>query len=859
MTGVYGPHPKDPENLAFSGEVEGLYYRTFLDQAEQTTDPLLAEDLRFGARIATDLREVGASALAVGGYVRDLVLDHEAGRPHDPKDIDIEVRGLELDDLEAFLKVYGPSIPVGASFASIKLINPDSGNILDFSVPRREKSFGPRSRDFEVFPDPSMSIEDASRRRDLTINSMAFDPLTGKLIDHFSGLDDLRAGILRAIDPERFSEDPLRALRVMRLAGQLNFVVDPTTAELCRSLDLKAVAPKRVGDEWIKLLTNSERPSVGMEVGRQLGILDQLHSELAVLDNLEQNPKWHPEGNVWEHTKLAIDAAARVVREEGLTGDDAMVVLFGTLCHDLGKATRVKAENGENAGRITDYGHARAGAQLTRYFLKQLSIKNNVIDLVLPIIREHHFHFGISEPSDKQVRKLAQRLAPANIRLWDLVCRSDANGRGQVYQAITASHAFYKRAIELEVAEKPPASIVQGRHLLELGLKPGQDFQAILRMLYNAQLSGDFDDLEGAQAYYHGHRTEIQAAIEQHREISRRKILDKRHKGSPSIVSPEAPDFEQFGLSPTEVLASTKLREQVQRTIELMCRPEFAERFAATNTKRKTRELETTRNNLRITANQQARATIRGVAAHELGLEVIEAQKLGRDWNDKVREVGRVASDGSGLSLKDYLLNRELALVADSPEYLSQLVTADQALEKALQRANGQLNCLLEDLLARQEDPLFLRAAALWANSADSQDYKAEDGLGYNAGLIHFFEYRATREKQRRFRDLQDPVTVDGFIGFSHRLYQELVKPSQPEVNRRAVMQDSEGNRRFYVLCPNRELIVGFQSPNEALPRMTSMINSVTDAFFDKVLAECLAGGDRGRLNRLGAVVTRLV
>lgn len=480
-------------------------YESFQDRARHETDPSLASDLSLVSDIAQDVADTDGLALVVGGFARDTALAELKGQPQTSKDIDVEVYGIAFEDLVDKLQQYGRVDLVGASFGIAKVTNPENGSILDFSIPRADSKVDKGHRGFVVTGDPHMSTRDAARRRDLTINALALNPLTGEMIDEYGGLADLQNGILRATDPELFADDPLRALRVMQFAGRFGFSVDPATAELCRSLDLTELAKERIGEEWIKLMTKSDRPSVGLEVARQLGILDQLHPELAVLDTIPQEAEWHPEGDVWNHTKHAADAAAQVVRSEQLAGDEALVVLFGALCHDLGKATTTELREKRGVMRITAHGHEAAGVEPTKNFLSQINMKRDVVSKILPIVREHLYHVHNPHPTDKQLLRFAQRLQPANIRLWNYVSRCDSNGRGGEFDPNTPSNALYLKSEELNATEAPVKPIVQGRHLIGLGMTPGPSFKPILDFLYDAQLGEQFATPEEGIAYWQAH------------------------------------------------------------------------------------------------------------------------------------------------------------------------------------------------------------------------------------------------------------------------------------------------------------------------------------------------------------------
>lgn len=483
-------------------------------RAEQESDPEFASDLRFAAQVSSALKEDGKRALVVGGYARDEAISRETGEPQKSKDLDMEVYGLEFQELTEYLERFGQVNLVGESFLIAKVQNPETGQLLDFSVPRADSKVDKGHKGFQVTASPDMTVREAARRRDLTINALALDPLTGELIDEYGGLQDIKDKTLRATDPELFGDDPLRALRVMQFAGRFGYEVERATAGLCRSFDLTELPRERVGEEWIKLMTQSERPSAGIAVARDLGILQQLHPELAVLESIKQEPDWHPEGNVLNHSMLAADAAARLVREEELGGEEALVVLFGALVHDLGKATTTEPRMKGGQMRITAHGHEAAGVQLAADFLHGLKMPNDVIAKVQPIVRDHLYHVHIPEPTNKQLQKFAQRLQPANIRLWDMVSRCDSNGRQGDYRERTGSYAIYERSLGLNVSEAPVPHIVLGGAIIEtLGIEAGPKVSAAAEWLYDVQLDGTFHDAEGGLAYATQHPDEREAAI----------------------------------------------------------------------------------------------------------------------------------------------------------------------------------------------------------------------------------------------------------------------------------------------------------------------------------------------------------
>ncbi len=454
-------------------------YETFLERAAHETDQSFAEDLYLGAEIAAELEVSGGLALAVGGYARDSVMARLHGEPLESKDIDMEVYGLEFEDLACILENYGRVDLVGASFGVAKVTNPASGNTLDFSIPRRDSKVDKGHKGFQVTGDPDMSVDEAARRRDLTINALALNPLTGELIDHYGGIEDAKAGILRATDPELFKDDPLRVLRVMQFAGRFGFEVDPDTAEICRSMarsfDFKELPGSRVGEEWVKLMVKSERPSVGLEVARDLKVIDGLHPPLAAIYTISGDTF----GASWERMVQSVDAAAEIIRQNNLSLDEKTIIMFASLCMDMHQAF------GKNPDAAND-------------FLTSLEISKKSIAKIISLIdASPPSTDGKAGISDKDVYLFAQDLKPANIRLWHLVRQADSANN------TLESQNLYDQAAHLEVTEEPAKPIIQGRHLIAyMGLSPGKRFKDILDFMYDAQISGHFSTLDEGVAFY---------------------------------------------------------------------------------------------------------------------------------------------------------------------------------------------------------------------------------------------------------------------------------------------------------------------------------------------------------------------
>ncbi len=261
-----------------------------------------APEAFLAADIARAVHERGGRALVVGGWVRDRLL----GITSD--ELDMEVFGIPAHELPAILEPFGKVEPIGKSFPVYKI-----GNI-DVGLPRRESKTAPGHKGFVVEGDPSMTIEDAARRRDFTVNAISWDPLSHEYYDPVGGRTDLQSRTLRAVNPETFGDDSLRVLRGVQFAARFEMTMDESTKSLCRSIRLDDLPPERIWGEIEKLLLRAERPSLGFALALELGVVDQLFPELKALVGCIQEPEWHPEGDVWVHTLQVIDQARQRIR-----------------------------------------------------------------------------------------------------------------------------------------------------------------------------------------------------------------------------------------------------------------------------------------------------------------------------------------------------------------------------------------------------------------------------------------------------------------------------------------------------------------------------------------------------------------
>ncbi|HJU05692.1 MAG TPA: HD domain-containing protein [Nitrospiraceae bacterium] len=434
-------------------------------------------------RLCRLIREAGGRPLLVGGCVRDVLLDLR------PTDLDLEVYELAPQQLIDVLSSAFDIDLVGHSFGVIKL----RAYPIDISLPRRESKVGLGHRGFEVLSDPWMSLEEAAARRDFTINAMAIDPATEELLDPFNGQRDLRSRVLRHTS-HHFAEDPLRVLRGMQFISRLELTPAPETVALCRGLlhEYPTLTPERIWREWEKWAIESVHPSLGLRFLQEIG-WTEMYPELVALQGCPQDPAWHPEGDVWTHTLLVVDQAARIAVREGLEGHDRAVLLLAALCHDLGKPTTTAVID----GHIRSPGHAERAEPLAS-FLERLGTPKDLTTRVMALARHHLSHLQF-DGSPRHVRRLTRRLEDAGetLRMLARLVEADASGRPPLPRELPATmHRMLEVAGGLQLTEQGPRPILLGRHLIALGIPPGPRMGQMLKMAYEAQLDGAFSTPE---------------------------------------------------------------------------------------------------------------------------------------------------------------------------------------------------------------------------------------------------------------------------------------------------------------------------------------------------------------------------
>lgn len=436
-----------------------------------TCHPMLPHILRV-------IHEQSGNAYFIGGMVRDMFL----GLP--VKDIDIEVHGLSQEALSALLEQFGHVDYVGKIFGVFKIAHMP----IDWSLPRLDSA----GRKPQVTIDPHMALKDALLRRDLTMNAMAIDAYTQELIDPFNGCDDLKQGILRATDVSFFAQDPLRFFRVMQFMSRFQMYPDDQLNTLCKQMDIAQVSRERIEQEFTKMLVRAPAPSLGIRWLSSINRLQEVLPELAATIGIQQDVRWHPEGDVFEHSMQALDAAAHDVYA---TVQHKLIILYAALCHDLGKvSTTFEDEKG-----IHSYGHAQAGVAYARTMLRRVTHHEALLHAVVGLVRWHMSPGELRSAKIAAYKRLAYRLSYYNVTMAMLaqVAYADRRGRNAhsmqpLQEDIPEIDHFVKVSEQAGVLYAPEAPLLSGKDVID-DLPQGPTIGRALRKAYELQMGGITD------------------------------------------------------------------------------------------------------------------------------------------------------------------------------------------------------------------------------------------------------------------------------------------------------------------------------------------------------------------------------
>jgi len=444
-----------------------------------------------------DVCEGGGVPYIVGGAVRDWMLGIT------PKDIDLEVYGVESSKLEKILSKNGAVDFVGSSFGVYKMRR--DGEEFDVSLPRRDSKTGVGHTGFDIGLDPHLSPEEASLRRDFTINSMFYDPIRGSLFDPHGGKDDLSRGVLRHTS-DAFGEDPLRVLRAVQFSARFGFELHDGTADLCRWMGKQGgfgeLPKERILEEVKKFVVKGVYHTKGLATWGKTGWLD-FFPELSVLESTIQDPLWHPEGSVLTHTGLALEALHQIPKFRALDQNDKFVIGLGVLCHDMGKATTTKTEWSPRHNRtvVTSHNHHLEGVEPGRRFLERLGVGDRIKRKVEGLIRFHMDH--IWTRGRRQTRKLARDLFEGgrglDISTLALVVEADHGGRPPLTPGLPETMKnIISCAKEEGCLNRPPDALITGKDLLKEGIPDGKIMGLALRAAYDFQIEGGIRTREEA-------------------------------------------------------------------------------------------------------------------------------------------------------------------------------------------------------------------------------------------------------------------------------------------------------------------------------------------------------------------------
>lgn len=418
--------------------------------------------------LALKIKQAGHTAYFAGGCVRDSILGLE------PKDYDIATSARPSE----VLGLFPGSNEVGAHFGVA--IAKHEGHHIEIATFRTDGSYGDGRRpDSVTF---STADEDA-HRRDFTINGLFEDPESGEIIDHVGGVNDLKAGIIRAIGTpaDRFQEDALRLLRAVRFSTTLSFPIEPETFAAIRDNAhlLYKISPERIRDEFSKIISSPNRRR-GLELLVDTGLISHFLPEVLPLIGCDQPPEWHPEGDVYIHTRIML---------EMLAPDAPLDLCLATLLHDIAKPpTRTIDPD----GRIRFNGHDALGAEMTEEILTRLRYPNAVIRDAAHMVSRHMQFVNVQQMRKAKLKRfMSEPTFPQELELHRVDCAS-SNGFTDNYDFLSA------KAEEFSHEPLIPPPLVTGKDLIARGLKPGSRFKDILEEIQTEQLENRLTTREEA-------------------------------------------------------------------------------------------------------------------------------------------------------------------------------------------------------------------------------------------------------------------------------------------------------------------------------------------------------------------------
>jgi putative nucleotidyltransferase with HDIG domain len=431
---------------------------------------LLSDSLSLAAtKLVRRLRESGFIAYFAGGCVRDALLRKQ------PKDIDIATDAQPAD----VQKLFARTVAVGVKFGVVRVL--EEGYEFEVATFRSDGVYLDGRRPVTVtFSSP----EEDAKRRDFTINGMFYDPVEDQVVDFVGGKSDLERRSVRAIgDPhERFSEDHLRLLRAIRFAAALDFEIEPATWEAVmeNAHQIVTVSHERIRDELMKIMADIHRLR-GLDLLDQSGLLQNILPEVSRMHGCEQPPQFHPEGDVYVHTRLMLSL---------LPADASPLLAWSVLLHDIGKPVTYSFDEVDQ--RIRFNGHDQVGADMATEIMTRLRFSNEETDTVVEAVRNHMVFKDTPNMRPAKLRRfMGRQNFPLELELHRVDCLG-SHGDLQTYGLLVDKQKEFQN----EPIIPPP--LLTGRDLIAVGLKPGPRFGEILEAVQTAQLDGEVKDRAGA-------------------------------------------------------------------------------------------------------------------------------------------------------------------------------------------------------------------------------------------------------------------------------------------------------------------------------------------------------------------------
>ncbi len=427
------------------------------------------------AAIVAALKGAGHEAYFVGGCVRDMM------RGLDPEEFDI-VTSARPEEVRA---LFPRTVSVGESFGVIVVM--EGGRRYEVATFRTDKAYEDGRRPTGV--EFSLRAEEDVKRRDFTVNGLLLDPGTGRVMDYVGGLQDIEGRVIRAIgDPdERFAEDHLRMLRAVRFAANLGFEIEPLTlAALGRhAAAIGRISAERVRDEFTRMITGGGARR-GMELLAATGLLVRILPEVDAMRGVDQPARFHPEGDVWEHTLRMLD-----LLPPGKGDEAGRRLAWAALLHDVGKPLT----RSEDARGIHFYGHSKQGEETARAVMERLRFSRADTEAVASLIAHHMIFLNVAQMRPNRLKRfLRMPDFDLHLELHRLDCLA-SHGDLESYEFCRAKGAAFA------AEDLRPPRLLTGEDLIAMGFKPGPLFHEILRAVEDAQLDGEISTAEESRRF----------------------------------------------------------------------------------------------------------------------------------------------------------------------------------------------------------------------------------------------------------------------------------------------------------------------------------------------------------------------